>query len=195
MDHETDVPASAIHAVNMTERRLTTLMTIIQHTPDLSWLLKKGKRNMKHALSQQLTSGRGSAALWSKPIMTNSLWVVQGVLALFFLYGGAIKLVPSLPGAVLLAALLSPLPKLFVSFISITEMLGALGLIFPMLLRILPILTPLAAVGLIMEMIGATLFVLLFYGVAPAAFSVVTGLLLAFVAYGCWVRLKQDGFI
>jgi hypothetical protein len=52
------------------------------------------------------------------------------------------------------------------------------------------ILTPLAAVGLIIEMIGATLFVILFYGVAPVAFPVVTGLLLAFVAYGCWLRLK-----
>ena len=85
------------------------------------------------------------------------------MLALFFLYGGAMKLVPSssVPGA----ALLSPLPKLFVYFIGITEVLGALGLIFPVLLRILPILTPLAAVGLIIEMIGATLFVILFYGV------------------------------
>jgi hypothetical protein len=114
------------------------------------------------------------------------------VLALFFLYGGAIKLVPSspVPGALLLASLLSPLPKLFVYFIGITEVLGAFGLIFPMLLRILPILTPLAAVGLIIVMIGATLFVILFYSVALAAFSVVTGLLLAFVAYGCWLRLK-----
>jgi hypothetical protein len=147
---------------------------------------------MKHAVSHHQTSGRGSSALWSKPLMIHILWVVQGVLALFFLYGGAIKLIPSspVPGAVLLAALLSPLPKLFVSFIGITEMLGALGLIFPMLLRILPILTPLAAVGLIIVMIGATLFVILFYGVALAPFSMVTGLLLAFVAYGCWVRLK-----
>ncbi len=147
---------------------------------------------MKNELSHQQTSGRGSSALWRKPIMTSILWVIQVLLALFFLYGGAIKLVPSspVPGAALLASLLSPLPKLFVYFIGITEVLGALGLIFPVLLRILPILTPLAAVGLIIEMIGATLFVILFYGVAPVAFPVVTGLFLAFVAYGCWLRLK-----
>ena len=147
---------------------------------------------MKHTLSYQKTSGRGSSTLWRKPLMTRILWVIQGVLALFFLYGGAIKLVPpdSLPGAALLAALLSPLPKWFVDFIGITEVLGAFGLILPVRLGILPILTPLAAVGLIIEMIGASIFVVLFYGVAPAAFSVVTGLFLAFVAYGCWVRLK-----
>nr|HET6901550.1 DoxX family protein [Ktedonobacteraceae bacterium] len=95
-----------------------------------------------------------------------------------------------LPKAALTASLLSPLPKLFVYFIGITEVLGAFGLILPVRLGIFPILTPLVAVGLIIEMFGATIFVILFYDVASAAFSVVTGLLLAFVAYGCWLRLK-----
>src|SRR5581483_5304992 len=153
-------------------RRLATLMTIIQHKPGLSWLLKNKKRirNMNHALSHQQTSGRGRSALWRKPIMTRILWIVKVVLALFFLYGGAIKLVPPswLPGAALTASLLFPLPKLFVYFIGIAEVLGVLGLILPVRLGILPILTPLAAVGLIIEMIGATIFVILFYGVAPA---------------------------
>jgi hypothetical protein len=173
-------------------RRLDPLMPIIAHQPDYSWLLTKGKRIMKHALSHHQTNARGGSALWSKPNMTRVLWVVQGFLALFFLYGGAIKLVPPswLPGAALTASLLSPLPKLFVDFVGITEILGALGLILPVLLGILPILTPLAAVGLIIEMIGASIFVLLFYGVAPVVFSVVTGLLLAFVASSWWSRLK-----
>ena len=147
---------------------------------------------MKHQLSYHQTITRGGSALWSKPIMARVLWALQVCLALFFLYGGTIKLVPpdSLPGAALLAALLSPLPKWFVDFIGITEVLGALGLILPVRLGILPILTPMAAVGLIIEMIGATIFVILFYGVALTAFSVVTGLLLAFVASGCWFRLR-----
>lgn len=147
---------------------------------------------MKHALSHHQTSRKGSSALWEKPAMISTLRVMQGVLALFFVYGGLVKLVPpdSLPGAALLAWLLSPLPKPFVYFTGITEILGGLGLILPVYLRILPILTPLAAIGLIIVMIGATLFVILFYGVVLAAFSVVTGLLLAFVACGCWSRLK-----
>jgi putative oxidoreductase len=148
---------------------------------------------MKHATSHQQTSGRSSSVLWEKPAMISTLRVTQIVLAIFFLYGGLVKLVPpdALPGAALAAWLLSPLPKPLVAFTGITEMLGGLGLILPTSLRILPILTPLAAIGLIMEMIGATIFVLLFYGVALAAFSVVTGLLLAFVALGCWVRQKR----
>jgi hypothetical protein len=168
-------------------------MTIIPRQPAESWLLTERKRTMKHEVSHHQTSGRGGSALWSNPLMARILWVVQVCLALFFLYGGAIKLVPphSLPGAALMAALLSPLPKWFVDCVGMSEVLGACGLILPARLGILPILTPLAAVGLILEMIGAAIFVLLFYGIAPAAFSVVTGLLLAFVASGCWVRLKH----
>jgi uncharacterized membrane protein YphA (DoxX/SURF4 family) len=171
-------------------------MTIIQQKPDLGWLLKKRKRTMKHALSQKLTSGKGSSALWEKPAMISTLRVMQIVLAIFFLYGGLVKLVPpdSLPGAALGARLLSPLPKPFVYFTGITEMLGGLGLILPMYLRILPILTPLAAIGLIIEMIGATIFIPLFYSFALVAIPVVTGLLLAFVGYGCWWR-QRHGFI
>jgi hypothetical protein len=148
---------------------------------------------MKHVLSYQQVIRRGGPVLWSKPIMVRTLGIVQVCLALFFLYGGAIKLVPpdSLPGAALMATLLSPLPKRFIDFIGITEVLGALGLILPVRLGILPILTPLAAVCLIIEMIGATIFVFLYYGIALTAFSVVTALLLAFVASGSWFHLKK----
>jgi hypothetical protein len=43
MGHEMNVPANPIHAASLTESRLDPLMTIIQHKPDLSWLLKKRK--------------------------------------------------------------------------------------------------------------------------------------------------------
>ena len=73
-------------------------------------------------------------------------------------------------------------------------MLGGLGLILPTYLRILPILTPLAAIGLIIEMIGAMIFIPCFYGFALATSPVMTGILLAFVGYGCW-RRQRHGFI
>jgi len=109
------------------------------------------------------------------------------VLALFFLYGGLIKQVPpgSLSGVSLEGWLLSPLPKPFVSCTGFIEMFGESGLILSARRSILPILPPLTVVGLILEMIGAAIFVLLFYAIAPAAFSMVTRLLLAFVASGC----------
>jgi uncharacterized membrane protein YphA (DoxX/SURF4 family) len=85
--------------------------------------------------------------------MTYTLWIVQGLLALIFLWAGGIKLV--LPIEKLTGPM--PLPGLFMRFIGVAEVLGAIGLILPGLLRIRPGLTPLAAAGLVIIMIGATL--------------------------------------
>jgi hypothetical protein len=114
--------------------------------------------------------------------MTYVLWVVQGLLALLFLFAGGTKLV--LP----LDQLAGPiaLPGLFVRFIGVAEVLGALGLILPGLLHIRPWLTPLAAIGLVIIMIGATVLTLVSGAVAMALIPLLVGLLLAFVAYGRW---------
>lgn len=146
------------------------------------------------ALRQQQVSG---AMLWERPSMVMTRRVVQVLLAIFFVYGGLVKLVPpdALPGAALIDWLLSPLPKAVVYFTGVTEILGGLGLILPMSLRMLPMLTPLAAIGLIIEMVGALVFILLYYSSVFAASPLVTGLLLAFVGYGCWVRMKKDAFV
>src|SRR5215212_10809534 len=123
--------------------------------------------------------------------MTYVLWIIQVLLALLFLFAGGTKLV--LPPDVL-ASMGSPnqvqLPGLFVRFIGVVEVLGALGLILPGLLRIRPGLTPLAAAGLVLVMIGAVVLTLAGVvpggGVAPVLIPLVVGLLSAFVAYGRW---------
>jgi len=76
------------------------------------------------------------------------------------------------------------LPGLFIRFIGVCEVLGGLGLILPGLLRIRPRLTPLAATGLVIIMIGATVLTIIGDGIALAVIPFVTGLLAAFVAYG-----------
>ena len=83
------------------------------------------------------------------------------------------------------------LPGWFVRFIGVVEVLGALGLILPGLLRIRPGLTPLAAAGLVIIMIGATVLTLVADGVAPALIPLVVGLLSAFVAYGRWRLVRR----
>ena len=118
-----------------------------------------------------------------------SLWIVQGLLALIFLFTGGMKLVQ--PLEVLTAQM--PLPGLFVRFIGVAEVLGAIGLILPGLLRIRSGLTPLAAAGLVIIMIGATVLTLAGGDVAPALFPLVVGLLSAFVAYGRWRLAPHRG--
>src|SRR5687767_15747196 len=88
--------------------------------------------------------------------MNIALWIIQILLALLFLFAGGTKLV--LP-AETLQAMGSPnqimLPGLLLKFIGLCEVLGALGLILPGLLHKRPSLTPLAAAGLVIIMIGA----------------------------------------
>jgi hypothetical protein len=87
-------------------------------------------------------------------------------------------------------------PGAFLRFIGVAELLGGIGLILPALLRIKPGLTPLAAAGLVIIMIGAVGTVLAGGGGAGmAAVPAVTGLLAGFVAYGRWrlapIRSRQ----
>jgi uncharacterized membrane protein YphA (DoxX/SURF4 family) len=117
--------------------------------------------------------------------MNIALWIIQVLLALLFLFSGGMKLVIA-PDV--LAAMGPPnqihLPGLLVQFIGACEVLGGLGLILPGLLRIRRGLTPLAAVGLLIIMIGAVVLAVLGPGVVFAIAPGVTGLLLALVAYG-----------
>jgi DoxX-like family len=121
--------------------------------------------------------------------MTYALWIAQGLLAALFLFAGGMKLV--LP----LDQMTGPvaLPGWFLRFIGVAEVLGALGLILPGLLRIRPGLTPLAAAGLVIIMIGATVLTLVGGMVAVALINAVVALLAAFVAYGRWRLAPHSG--
>jgi DoxX-like family len=112
--------------------------------------------------------------------MTYVLWIVQGLLAALFLFAGGMKLV--LP----LEAMEGPvtLPGPFLRFIGVVEVLGGLGLVLPGLVRVRRGLTPLAALGLVIIMIGATAVTVVGGMVAPALIPLGVGLLAGFVAYG-----------
>jgi hypothetical protein len=112
------------------------------------------------------------------------LWVVQGVLALLFLFAGGMKLV--LP----IETMRGPveLPGLFLRFIGVAEVLGGVGLILPRLLGIRPGLTPLAAAGLVIIMAGATVITAMGGAVAPALVPLAVGTLSGFVVVGTGLK-------
>ncbi|MFF2755266.1 DoxX family protein [Psychrobacillus sp. NPDC058041] len=88
--------------------------------------------------------------------MNIALWIIQGLLALMFIGAGATKLQyekakKSLPWV-------SDYSKGFIAFIGVVEVLGGIGLILPFALGIVPILTPLAAIGLLLIMVFAAGF-------------------------------------
>ena len=113
------------------------------------------------------------------------LWIVQILLALLFLFAGGTKLV--LPIEVL-QKMGSPnqvqLPGLFIKFIGLVEVLGALGLVLPGLLRIKKGLTPLAAIGLTILMVGAVIITIAGDGITMAITPFIVGVLCVLVAYG-----------
>ena len=118
-----------------------------------------------------------------------TLWVIQGLLAALFLFAGVMKLVAPiemLQGPV-------PLPGGFLRFIGVAETAGALGLILPGLLRIRPVLTPLAAIGLVSIMTGATVITVEGGAVAPALIPFIVGILAVTVAFGRrqWVPFRS----
>jgi uncharacterized membrane protein YphA (DoxX/SURF4 family) len=115
------------------------------------------------------------------------LWITQIVLALLFLFAGGTKLVLSTET---LTSMGSPnqivLPVWFIRFIGVAEVLGALGLVLPGLFRRQQHLTALAAVGLMIIMIGAVVTTTMGDGFKMAITPLVVGLLCALVAYGRW---------
>jgi uncharacterized membrane protein YphA (DoxX/SURF4 family) len=114
--------------------------------------------------------------------MNVALWIAQTLLAVIFLFAGGMKLV--MPIEELTAQM--PMPGVFVRFIGIVEVLGGLGVILPWLTGIRPGLTALAAAGLVIIMIGATVLTVMIADIAMALIPIIVGLLAAFVAYGRW---------
>ena len=112
------------------------------------------------------------------------LWILQVLLALMFLFAGGSKFYYTAAQMAAMSPNSLVLPDLFIKFIGACELLGALGLILPGLLRIRRALTPLAAIGLLIIMIGAVVVSILGPGVATAVPALVLGLLCALVAYG-----------
>lgn len=77
------------------------------------------------------------------------IWVAQVALAILYLMAGGMKLVQPIDALVGMGmAYAGALPEAFIRFVAFMEILGAIGLLLPAATRILPWLTPLAAVGL-----------------------------------------------
>src|ERR1051326_8336417 len=97
------------------------------------------------------------------------LWVIQILLALVFLFSGGMKL--AIPADQLQAQApptMIHFSNAFMKFIGVCEVLGGLGLVLPGLLRTAKGLTPLAAVGLTIIMIGAVVVTVMGIGILAA---------------------------
>lgn len=116
-----------------------------------------------------------------------ALWIVQGLLALAFGAAGLMKSTAPIEELATNMAWVARSGPALVRFIGVTELLGAVGLILPAALRIRPVLTPVAALGLVVVMVLAA-GVHIVNAEAGLPINAVLGALAAFVAWG---RLRK----
>jgi uncharacterized membrane protein len=114
--------------------------------------------------------------------MKITVWIVSGLLAVAFLFIGLTKLVMSTAD---LEAAGQGVPVILFRIAGTAEVLGAIALVLPAATRILPVLTPIAASGLVLTMIGAVTTNLIIGEYALAVQPLILGAVAAFVA---WAR-------
>lgn len=119
--------------------------------------------------------------------MNIALWVAQGLLAAAFFMAGFMKITTPIDD---LAAngmsFVNTFSEEMVRFIGISEVLGGIGLIFPALLRIKPILTPIAAIALTIVMVLAAI-----YHISVGEPPVPNIILFSLAAFVAWGRLRK----
>lgn len=117
-------------------------------------------------------------------MMNITLWIVQVILAAMFGLAGVMK--TTTPIDQLAAQMVWPgaIPPMLVRFIGAAELTAAIGLILPSLMRIRPVLTPLAATGVVTIMALAIPFHISRGELQALAVNVPLGAMAAFVAWG-----------
>jgi hypothetical protein len=114
--------------------------------------------------------------------MKVAVWIASSLGALAFLIVGGGKL---LAPAGELQQMAEGVPVALLKLAGTAEVLGAIGLVVPAATRIMPVLTPIAATGLVVTMVGATITNIVIGEPASAVPTVVLGILAAVVA---WAR-------
>ncbi len=122
-------------------------------------------------------------------ILNIALWVVQILLAALYGLAGVMKLSLPIPQLAHMMHWPGDVPEALVRFIGFSEVAGALGLLLPAALRILPWLTPLAALGLVTIQVLAIPFHAM-RGELPMVLPV-NLTLLALAAFVAWGRFAK----
>jgi uncharacterized membrane protein YphA (DoxX/SURF4 family) len=87
--------------------------------------------------------------------MITPLWIAQGFTALVFFLTGTLKLVAPKEKLVLKMHWAETWAPGRIKLLGLAEVLGAIGLLLPAALNIMPVLTPIAAICLAVLMLGA----------------------------------------
>ncbi|MBT33446.1 MAG: hypothetical protein CMO01_27605 [Thalassobius sp.] len=121
-------------------------------------------------------------------VLNMLLWITQLLLASSLIWSVFTKLFTPIEELSAMWSWVAEVPISFVKFTGLVDLLGALGLTLPILLKVKPILTPLAAWGIILLMICAATFHILRGEVSEIGINIVFAILASFVVWG---RMKK----
>jgi hypothetical protein len=127
--------------------------------------------------------------------MNVALWIVAGVLALAYLAGGGFKVITPKERIAAFghsARWVEDFSDGGVKTIGALEVLAAVGLVLPAVLDIAPVMVPVAAIGLVLLMIGAAITRVRRHELGLMAVDLVYVVLAAFVVWG---RLGPESFV
>jgi len=113
-----------------------------------------------------------------------TLWTTQLLLSASLIWAAALKLFQPVEQLSVMWPWTAEVSAVLLTFTGIVDLLGGLGILLPSLLRIKPVLTPVAAVAIVVQMIGAGVFHL---GRSEEILpNIVFALMAAFIAWGRW---------
>ncbi|MVM29232.1 DoxX family membrane protein [Spirosoma sp. HMF4905] len=113
-----------------------------------------------------------------------TLWLAQVVLAIVLVWAGTMKLFQPIEKLSAMWPWTGQIPVLLVKLSGIVDLIGAIGLILPALVRIKPQLTPIAALGIIALMVCASIFHIARGEASSIGVNIAFALIAAFIAWG-----------
>ena len=124
----------------------------------------------------------------SSKALNIALWAAQIFLAIVFFITGAGKLFLPMGNLYALIPWTKDVNSLPVRLIGFSEIIGSIALILPSLLRIKPLLTPLAAIGIAVVMMLAIIFNISMGETSVIGINILLFLIAMFVAWGRFNR-------
>jgi uncharacterized membrane protein YphA (DoxX/SURF4 family) len=113
-----------------------------------------------------------------------ALWIAQTILAVILIWAAYMKLFTPTEKLALMWPWAAQVPKALLIFTGMVDLTGALGLILPGLLRIIPKLTPIAALCIILLMAVAITFHISRGEGSVIGVNIVFALIATFIAWG-----------
>ncbi|TSJ45840.1 DoxX family protein [Fluviicola chungangensis] len=121
-----------------------------------------------------------------KKTMHVLLWVAQFLLGITLIWAASLKLFQPIEQLKTMWPWTGEIAPALVRSTGVIDLLGALGVLLPSLFRFKPLLASIAAFGIVLLMISASVFHV-FRGETPQiGFNIIFGLIAGFVAYGRW---------